>query len=127
MDVPARRAPYGLGARHAAVSKGFGARRIYLCLTNLNYYTTVTGNQFQKSFFKNIPRAFSRFGVGGARFALGRHVEDEHVKDAAKDVAKTLRRTWRGTCWGDAEDGSVKVLILSIVIIQRRKPRPTHA
>ena len=41
------------------------------------------------------------------------------MKDAAQDVAEDVL--------GAAEDGSVKVFILLIVIFKRRNPRPTHA
>ena len=41
------------------------------------------------------------------------------MKDLAQDVAEDVL--------GAAEDGSVKVLILLIVIFKRRNPRPTHA
>ena len=40
-------------------------------------------NQFQKPAFSV---SSARFGVGGARSALGRHVKDRHVKDAAQGV-----------------------------------------
>jgi len=47
------------------------------------------------------------FRVGGARSALRRHVMDEHVKDAAQDME---------------QEGSVKVLILSIVRAAETSP-----
>ena len=56
------------------------------------------------------------------RSALGRHVKDEHVKDAAKDAAEDVA----GDVLGAAEDGSVEVL-MSIAIFQWWNPRPTHA
>jgi len=65
-----------------------------------------------------------RFGVRGKRSALGRHVNDEHVKGAAQDVAQDPQEGVLGA----AENGSVKVFIVaSIVIFQRRNPRPIHA
>jgi len=61
------------------------------------------------------------------RAALGRHVKDGHVKDAAQDAAQDVAQAVAGGNFGAAEDGSVKVLVLCIVIFQRRNPRPTHA
>jgi len=53
-----------------------------------------------------------------------RHVNDEHVKGAAQDVAQDPQEGVLGA----AENGSVKVFIVaSIVIFQRRNPRPIHA
>ena len=57
----------------------------------------------------------------GARSALGRHVKDEHVKDAAQDMAHEMARDVVEGVSGAAEDGSVKVLILSIAISQWRR------
>ena len=54
-------------------------------------------------------------------------MKDEHLKDAAQDMAQDMAQDVAEDVSGAAEDGSVKVFNLSIVIFQRRNPRPTHA
>ena len=54
-------------------------------------------------------------------------MKDGHVKDAAEDVAEDVTLDAAGDVFGAAKDGSVKVLILTRVILQWRNPRPTHA
>ena len=62
-------------------------------------------------------------------------MRDEHVKDAAEDVAEDVAQDVAEDktqdvaehVFGVAKDGSVKVLIFSIVIFQRRNPRLSHA
>jgi len=55
------------------------------------------------------------------------HLKDGHVNDAAQDVAKDVAQDIAGDVLDAAEDGSVKVFIVELVIFQRRNPRPTHA
>ena len=55
------------------------------------------------------------------------HVKNEHMKDVAQDVAEDKTQDVAEHVFGVAKDGSVKVLIFSIVIFQRRNPRQTHA
>jgi len=55
------------------------------------------------------------------------HVKDVHVKDAAKGVVQDVAQDAEPDMPGAAEDGSRKVLILSIIIFQRWNPRPIHA
>ena len=62
--------------------------KMCVCPRKVHCHTTVTGNQFHKSKF--LKKSSARFGVGRARSALGRHVKDEHVKDAAQDVAEDV-------------------------------------
>ena len=52
-------------------------------------------------------------------FIAARAIFQDVARDVAQGVAQDLL--------GAAEDGSVKVLILPILIFQRRNPRPTHA
>jgi len=62
-------------------------------------------------------------------------VKDEHVKDAAQDEAQDVvqdlsqdvAQDLAENVLGAAEDGGVKVLILPIVIFQRRNSCPAHA
>ena len=54
-------------------------------------------------------------------------MKDEHVKDAAQDVAEEETQDVAEDVLGAAEDGSVKVLVVSIAIFQQRNPRQTHA
>ena len=50
--------------------------------------------------------------------SLGRHLKDRHVKDAAEDVAGDVAQDVAEDVLGaaEAEDGSVAVIILSVVI-----------
>ena len=93
--------------------------------TKQNCHTTVTGISSRNL---NFLTSSARFSVGGARSALGRcHVKNRHVRDAVKNVAQDVARNVAEGESGAAEDGSLKVLILSIVLFQRRNPCPTHA
>ena len=47
------------------------------------------------------------------------------MKDAAQDVAEEETQDVAEDVLGAAEDGSVKVLVLSIAIFQQRNPRHT--
>ena len=49
------------------------------------------------------------------------------MKDAAQEVALGVAQHFEEDASGAAEDGRVKVFILTIVIFQRRNTRPTHA
>ena len=48
-------------------------------------------------------------------------------KDVAPDLAQDVVRGVAQCVLGAAKEGSAKVLILPIVILQRRNPRKTHA
>ena len=54
--------------------------------------------------------------------ALRLHVKGKHVKDA-QDVVEDVTQDVVEGMLGAAEDGGLKVLILSILIFQRRNPR----
>jgi len=49
------------------------------------------------------------------------------VTEASQDVAQDAAQDVAEDVLGAAEDGSMKVFILLIVIFQGRNPRPTHA
>jgi len=101
------------------------------------YFSSSSYSHYQQSVLENPPeiihlvhsRRYQNFYIfralwrWGARSALGRHVKDEHVKDAAQDMAQDVAQDVAVA----AEDGSVKVLYLYIVIFQGRNPCPTHA
>jgi len=72
-------------------------------------------------YFSHIFRALWRWG---REVSLGRHVKDEHAKDAAHGM---VQGAMQDVAEDELGDGSVKVFVLSIVIFQRWNPRPTHA
>ena len=61
------------------------------------------------------------------RWALGRHVKDGQVKDAAQDVAQDVAQDAVEDVLGTVDGGGAKVLILPVAIFQRKNPHPTHA
>ena len=82
------------------------------CHTTASHWKPIISFIISQNFFKSSARS----GVWGTRFALGRHVKDEHVKNAAQDMVQDVAQNVAKDVFGAAEDGGVNLSIFPIAI-----------